>query len=361
MGDGVVVVDLIGGLLVYNAAAKRLIGAASVGISPEDWSRHYGFYLPDTVTPYPASELPLAQAMRGQPVDAAEIFVRNGCVPQGAWVSSTSRPLRDKSGNIRGGVTVFRDITERKRAEQSMRDSERSYRLLFEKNRAGILRTTEDGKILACNDGFARMLGFASTEELLGLQMQDFYLEPQHRQTILAALGKTGFLPDQEFSFKRLDGGHAFAIANLNLIDAASGESGRNILGTMIDITERKHWEESLRRSEEQFSSFMRHLPGVAFRKDLSGRYVYIGETRAAPMQLNPDAINKLDEEIWPRDVAARLRENDERVHSTGQPVETIEALPQNDGPHFWLMCRFPILDETGRIAFLGGIGIDVT
>ena len=361
MGDGVVAADLTGHMLVYNAAAERLIGTAGPGVSPEDWPRHYGFYLPDTITPYPASQLPLARAMRGQQVDGAEIFVRNKCVPQGIWVSSTSRPLRDKSGDILGGVTVFRDITERKRAEQSMGESERFYRLLFEKNRAGILRTTEDGKILACNDGFARMLGFRSPDELLGLQMQDFYFDLEHRQTMLSALGKTGFLPDQVFHFRRLDGGHAWAIANLNLIDATSGQSDRNILGTMIDITERKHWEDTLRRSEEQFSSFMRHLPGVAFRKDLSGRYSFIGETPMPPMPLNPTAVGKLDEEIWPPEVAARLRENDERVRRTRQPVETIEALPQNDGLHFWLMCRFPILDEDGKIAFLGGIGIDIT
>lgn len=361
MGDGVIVVDLTGRLLVYNAAAERLIGARSPGISPKDWSLHYGFYLPDTITPYPASQLPLAQAMRGQSVDAAEIFVRNERVPQGGWLSSTSRALRDKSGNVQGGVTVFRDITERKRAEQRMRDSEQLYRLLFEKNRAGILHTTEDGKILACNDGFARMLGFRNTEELPGMQMQDFYLDPDHRQTMLAELRKTGFLPEHEFRFRRRQGGEAWAIANLSLIEAASGQSGRNILGTMIDITERKHWEETLRESEERFLTFMRHLPGVAFLKDLSGRYLYIGETRMPPTQLNPESVGKLDEQLWPPDIAARLREDDERVHRTGQPVETIEALPQNDGLHFWLMCRFPIPDAAGNIAFLGGIGIDVT
>ncbi len=361
MGDGVVVVDLAGQLLVYNAAAERLIGAHSPGISPEDWSRHYGFYLPDTITPYPASQLPLAQAMRGQPVDAAEIFVRNGRVPQGIWLSSTSRALRDKSGKVRGGVTVFRDITESKRAEQRMLDSERFYRLLFEKNSAGILHTTEDGKILACNEGFSRMMGFADNGKLTGLQMQDFYPDSDDRQTMLAALRKTGFLPDYEFRFRRGDGGEAWAIANLSLIEAPSGQSGRNILGTMIDITERKHWEETLCRSEERFLTFMRHLPGVAFLKDLSGRYVYIGETRMPPAQLNPAALGKLDDQIWPADVAARLRENEERVRRTGQPVETIDALPQGEGLHFWVMCRFPILDATGRMVLLGGIGIDVT
>src|SRR5262249_20574736 len=83
-------------------------------------------YLPDTVTPYPPDQLPLVRAVRGESVDEAEVFVRHARAPEGAWLSATARPLRDGPGGLRGAVAVFRDVTERKRAERELREAKES-------------------------------------------------------------------------------------------------------------------------------------------------------------------------------------------------------------------------------------------
>ena len=95
------------------------VGPTDAGI--DQWTQTYGIYLPDMVTPHPPHELPLARAIRGESVDAVELFMRHAKAPQGAWLTVTARPIRNDVGLSRGGVAVFSDITERKRAESSIK------------------------------------------------------------------------------------------------------------------------------------------------------------------------------------------------------------------------------------------------
>ncbi len=362
MGDGVVATDNDGNLFVFNAAARRLVGESPVRPPQDEWSRHYGFYLPDCVTHYPARQLPLSRALRGETVNDGRIFVRNPHVPEGRWLSSTARPLCDEHGRIRGAVTVFRDITEGIRTEESIRRSERFYRLLFEKNVAGILHTSLEGEILACNDGFARMLGYAGKEELVGRDIGGFYFNPPDRKAMIAELHKTHLLANYEICFRRSDGTRAYLIADINALEPPPGEAGAGMLGTMIDVTDRKLWEDALRRSEQRFSSFMRHLPGIASIKDLSGRYVFINEASASRLQFSAQAMTgKMVEEIWPPEVAATIRRHDAEVMRTGRPLEVVQEMPFANGSHSLLMTKFPIPGDDGDTGFLGAIGIDIT
>src|SRR6267378_130344 len=123
IGEGVVVADASGRFLVYNPAAKDILGVDHKEAAIEKWPEHFGLFLPDTVTPYPPDDLPLARALRGEAADDVEVFVRHEKVPQGAWLSVTARPLRDEEGLSKGGVAVFRDITTIKRGEADQRQA----------------------------------------------------------------------------------------------------------------------------------------------------------------------------------------------------------------------------------------------
>jgi signal transduction histidine kinase/DNA-binding response OmpR family regulator len=118
--DGVVVADTNGKFLLFNSAAERFLGVGAVNETPDKWSDEYGVFLPDGTTPYPPGELPLVRAMRGENVDAVELFIRNTNVPDGRLLSITGRPLRGEDSALKGGVVVLHDITERKRAEVVM-------------------------------------------------------------------------------------------------------------------------------------------------------------------------------------------------------------------------------------------------
>ena len=120
IGDGVVVADESGEFMLFNPNAERIIGMSETDTSPDQWSEKYGIFSPDRVTPFAREELPLVRAIRGEASDEVEMFVCNPKVPDGVYVSASGRPLHEESGVPKGGVVVFRDITERKRAEEAL-------------------------------------------------------------------------------------------------------------------------------------------------------------------------------------------------------------------------------------------------
>lgn len=120
MADGVVVADEKGKFLFFNPAAKQILGVGLTDTRPDAWADCYGVHLPDKQTPCPTEQLPLVQAIRGKTVDGAELWVSHPNVPDGVWISQNARPLRGADGTVQGGVVVFHDVSQRKRAEEMM-------------------------------------------------------------------------------------------------------------------------------------------------------------------------------------------------------------------------------------------------
>jgi two-component system sensor histidine kinase/response regulator len=120
IADGVVVTDDRGRLLISNPAAREILGAVPREFIPEELTEQSLLFLPDMVTPYEVGELPLARAMRGLASREIEMYLRRPTDSLGIWVSANATPLRDSGGQVRGGVAVFRDITEHKQAEAEL-------------------------------------------------------------------------------------------------------------------------------------------------------------------------------------------------------------------------------------------------
>ena len=120
MGDGVIAADASGTFTVFNPSAERILGIGPIDTTPDKWSNDYGFFFPDRATPFPADELPLARALKGETSDEVEMFVRNPEVPDGVFISVSGRPLQEEDGTERGGVIVFRDVTHRVVAEEAL-------------------------------------------------------------------------------------------------------------------------------------------------------------------------------------------------------------------------------------------------
>ncbi len=120
MSDGVSVSELNGNFLVFNRAARELMGLDIGNVPIDSWSESYGLFLPDGVTPYPPRELPLARALAGEEADTGLVFVRHSGKPDGALLSVSARPIRDASGQIFAAVAVFRDVTEDHRQKRKL-------------------------------------------------------------------------------------------------------------------------------------------------------------------------------------------------------------------------------------------------
>jgi two-component system, cell cycle sensor histidine kinase and response regulator CckA len=136
-----------------------------------------------------------------------------------------------------------------------------------------------------------------------------------------------------------------------------------SLIGSQIgQFVERRRAEEAFELSEARFATFMQHLPGIAFMKDLEGRYVYHS---ARPETLGgrrgPEIVGKTDDEVFPAEFAALYQANDRLAIESGVPIEVVEQCVQGEETHEWLLYKFPIPDRSGRTVFLGGIGIDIT
>lgn len=133
------------------------------------------------------------------------------------------------------------------------------YRLLFDRNLAGVYRTTLKGAILDCNESFARMLGYRSRKEVLTRHAGEFYHTSSDRQAFLARLRRKRVLTNSELCLRRKDGTPIYILENVSLVPDECGVR-RIIQGTMVDITERKQAEEALRASEDRYRTLAADL-----------------------------------------------------------------------------------------------------
>ncbi len=149
---------------------------------------------------------------------------------------------------------------ERMHVKAALERSEQQYRLLFERNLAGVYRTAMDRRITDCNEAFVKVFGFASREEVLAHPVQEFYFDPREPEAITARIRAEKTLSNLEMRLKRKDGSPVWVLVNENLIEGEAGSSPF-ILGTIIDITGRKEAEEALRQSESHLRAIVETEP----------------------------------------------------------------------------------------------------
>jgi PAS domain S-box-containing protein len=319
------------------------------------------FIDPETMQTVPRESMPSSRALAGETVIRQELLMRRIKSGGSLWVECSAWPLLDPSGSVHGVVMTVRDITLARKQEMALDAAGQMHDFIYHGNVAGIIRSTVDGRILDCNDAAVRMFRFASKEQMLGMRAQQLYFDAAERDRVLRLLQQPRQLNELEVCYRRGDGSGLWTMINVRLLDPQPGEVGGSLVAILLDITERKRHEDNLRHSEERFSAFMRHLPGVAFIKDLEGRYVYYNDACEHLFGKLPSAIvGKTDAEIWPAEIAENYRENDLKVLESGSHSEFIEPVQQADGRHTWLIYKFPIT-QNGKAALVAGVGIDIT
>ena len=146
-----------------------------------------------------------------------------------------------------GHVVSFRDVTKQQRAQEVIRSSERRYRLLFERNVAGVFRASLDGRILEVNEAFARMVGHDQPQDLQGKSITELYASLPERRRFGEQLERSGAVANRELQFARRDGSTIWVLENSLLVDDADLMEPV-IEGTIVDITARKRLETELER-----------------------------------------------------------------------------------------------------------------
>ncbi|MEH1969162.1 PAS domain S-box protein [Nostoc sp.] len=168
----------------------------------------------------------------------------------GRTLDRYSASVRSLTEDYYGRIWYFRDITERKQAEEALRRSEQKYRNIFENFQVGIARIRlEDGLFLEANQRQAEILGYSCATDLIGKQFTtEFYANPNDRQQLLAEMAQQGEVRNFELQLCRRDKSLGWGLLSLR----RNAEDGC-IDAVITDISDRKLVEESLRQSEARF------------------------------------------------------------------------------------------------------------
>src|SRR6266446_2075335 len=387
MGAGVIVAHDTGKFLLFNPAAEQILGIGAADLSPAEWSRHYGCFLPDRVTPFPPDRLPLSRAIHGEDVEETEVFIRNERRPQGIWLCVTARPLRDEFGIVRGGLSVFRDITEEKLAERRLAAQHAVTRALAESMTLGaatpkILQAICDSagwevgalwqvdrheNVLRCVDVWHRP-DFAGQEFEDVTRRMAFSADTglpgkvwaQREPIWIGDFAGHAEMPRREIAEKAgLHGAFAFPIlftrevtgvieflgkemakpdpALLSMISALGSQIGQFIERKRAE-EEQRLAEEAVRNSEALYHSLVETLPLNVFRKDLQGRFIVANQlfcrTVGKPLE---EILGKTDYDFYPSHLAEKYRQDDRRVIRQRQVFDLTEEHCKPDGQKLYV------------------------
>jgi PAS domain S-box-containing protein len=186
------------------------------------------------------------------------------------------------------------DITERKRAEEALRESEERYRTLFEGVPIGLYRTTPEGQIVDVNAALVQILGYPDRESLLALNVPDGYMDPEERRRWQALMEHEGAVHGFEVQWRRGDGAAIWVKEDARLV---RDPEGRVLYydGAVEDITERKQAQEALRESEERYRSLINDVLDSSavgiFILDSGFRIVWVNQALERYFGLRRDEI----------------------------------------------------------------------
>ncbi|MBA4373369.1 MAG: hypothetical protein C0402_10990 [Thermodesulfovibrio sp.] len=176
--------------------------------------------------------------------------------------------------------TTWRDISERKMADEALHASEDKYRTLFEESRDMIFISDLTGRLLDVNEAGVALLGYPSRESLLMTPVRDTYADPDERDRFLAALAAEGFTKDFTTKLRRYDGQQIHVLITASAIKDSEGIIS-SVRGNIRDITDRLKMEEQARQTQKM-ESIGTLAGGIAhdFNNLLQGIFGYLSMAR---------------------------------------------------------------------------------
>ncbi len=268
MIDGIVFVNPEGEITYANDAAERILEIYKDKILGRYYYEREWRQIDDQGDPYPPEQLPLALALQERrAVENLEhgIVAFNG---ETKWLSVNAAPMLDENGHLYGAVASFRDITERRRMEESLQI--RDAAIATSINAIAMLNL--DGYLTYVNDAFLDLWAYASREAILKQPAADFWGRPDQIAAAIAALETRGHWRG-ELLARRRDGSTFHVQAAISMVTQDGGEPTA-IMASFLDVTRRKQAEEALRESEERFRSIVEQSQDGIVLMDKEGHIV---------------------------------------------------------------------------------------
>jgi PAS domain S-box-containing protein len=262
-------------------------------------------------------------------------------------------------------LAYFREITERKHAEESLKKAEKKYRDIFENAVEGIFQTTVDGRIVSANLALAKMLTFVSPDEMINcidnISAQQ-YVQPEDRMRFKNLFKSCDVVEGFETEMYRKDGSKIWVMINARTVFDEKGCIAY-YEGTIEDVTKRKQMEETLKEQLRFAQTLIDSVPNPVYFKDVNGLYLgcnkafesYHGITRKA-------LIGKSVYDILPRELADVHNSRDRTLlqNPGNQTYESFLYMSDNTKRNI-VVRKATFANKDGELAGLVGVLIDIT
>jgi PAS domain S-box-containing protein len=287
----------------------------------------------------------------GRPVKVTKVNAVDGRVRE-----VLSYPIRDESGRVVLVVEHVRDITERRLAEEALKESEGRFRTLIEDSPESLFLTDVQGTILAASRVAAQRLG-KNLAEIIGVSAFDLFPpEVAARRRVMFEQAVATGLPVRLGDAR---GDRHFDIHFNPILDAEGKVSRLSVLG--LDITERKNAEQALKESEARFRAIFATAQDSIFIKDRSFRYTLVNPALERLFgRPAAEIIGKTDLSLLGAADTERIRKQDRRVLN-GEVVKGIHTVTVQDVPVTFHYIKAPLRDEAGEIVGICGIARDIS
>jgi len=352
--DAYYLCDLKGHFVDGNRAAEEMVGCRREELIGKSFLKLN--LLPASQIPKAASAL-IRNAM-GRPTGPDEFTLNRRDGAQRA-VEISTYPVR-----IRGQVLVLgiaRDITERKRAQEELRDSEAKYRALHESSRDGCVATDLDGKILECNTAFQEMVGYTA-DELGQLTYEDITPPRWHdREAKIVAeqVFTRGYSDLYEKEYIHKDG-TVFPIELRLYLQKNRAGDPIGLWAVVRNISERQRAQEEILREKAFSESLINSLPGVFYMLDETGKYVWWNQNLEDATECTAAEMPNIHPlELFQGEDREKVRERIARAFAEGRVAVEAELVSKSGWrtPYYFTGVR---VVKDGA-PYLVGLGIDIT
>jgi two-component system, cell cycle sensor histidine kinase and response regulator CckA len=278
-------------------------------------------------------------------------------------VETSTSLLRDASGMPIGFYGILRDRTERKEAEDALRQSEESYRNLMELAPDSIVVTRiEDGRFIQINQAFCKRTGY-TMEEVIGRTVHDLhiYQNPADRERILQHLKQNGRIEGMEIQFRSKNGE---ILDNLISFQQIRFRNEECLLLIATNVSMLKKAQEALRRSEEKYRQIIEKMEEGYYEIDLSGRFTYFNESTRRMHGYSAQELMGMSYKsyLFP-DRAEKNRKVFSEIYKTGLPVKIsdYEIIRKDGSVCLGELSSYPLKDTQGHTIGFWGISVDRT
>jgi PAS domain S-box-containing protein len=261
-------------------------------------------------------------------------------------------------------LVTSEDVTERKLAEQAMKESEEKYRTLFEGSQEPLLVTTKDGKFVDLNKAVVNLLGYDNKEELLEVgSMALLYSDPEGHSKFQKILSQQDEVQDVEQELRRKDGERVYALFTARTRKDSKGSAiGYKV--TIKDITERRKTEEALKKSEEKYRNILESIDEGFFEVDLAGNFTFVNDAVSRLFGCaKQELIGMNNREYTDPENAKRLLEAFNDVYRTGKPgKQCVYEVRRKDGATRYIETSPSLItDGSGKPTGFRGMARDIT